>query len=70
LVAIHHFGLLQSLELDICWRTSVIVEGPSNGVQVVGSDGHKSPLSAEVVVEFVLDVQERPETVLRERDVP
>ena len=58
-VCVHSFGLLKSLEDDLVRGKCFVRDGSSELVQVVGSHGSEGPPSADVLMELVLQVNER-----------
>ena len=54
LLTVHLLGLVQGSELDILGRTSLIGEGPLNGIQIVSTDGDKGSLTGQVLVKLIL----------------
>lgn len=70
LLAIHLLGLVQWDKFNVLRGQGLIGERPLDGVQVVGTDGNQSPLTGQVLVEFVLEGNERLITGLVELDAP
>lgn len=58
LLAVHLLGLLQRDKLDVLGRQSLIREGTFNGVQVMGANGYKGPLTRQVLVKLILEGDE------------
>lgn len=52
------FGLIESFKLDVIWRFSIIDEGTFYGVEVVCTNGDKTSLTTDVLVELILQVDE------------
>ena len=46
-------------ELDVLWRTCFVVEGRRNRVEVVSADSDELPASTNVLVQLVLEINER-----------
>ena len=49
---------LSHLELELVRLLGAVDEGPSDGVQVVGADGHQGALPCQVLVQLVLQGDE------------
>ena len=66
LVRIGLFLLVQGHELDILRSKSFIGERTFDGIQIVSSEAHKSPSSAQVVMKLVLEIDEAVVALLSE----
>lgn len=58
LVTIHRLGLEEGHEVDVLGVYCLIVERRGKGIQVVGSDGGILPVSAESVMQLLLEIEE------------
>lgn len=75
-VQIHYFAscvffvLIQRLETNILRRFSVVSEWADYRVHVVSTDGHERTLSADILVQFVLKIDETIVRIFGQCDAP
>ena len=53
------FVLSQRNEFDILWRSGLISERSLDSVQIMGTDGYELSSSTEILMKFVLQINER-----------
>ena len=55
---IHAFSLVQRREDNILWFSGVVKKGSLDGVIIMGPNGDQCSFSADVLMQFVLEVNE------------
>lgn len=68
-VAVHFLSLVERNKLDILVGQCFVSERTLDSVQIVSTHGGEGTLSADVVVELILQVNEAVVAFLRESDV-
>ena len=57
--------MIKSYKFDVLWGKSIKQKRSLKGVKIMGSYGNKTPASAQVVMEFILKINEAVITVLQ-----
>lgn len=68
--SVHFLSLVEWYEANIIRGQSLICKRPLDRVQIMGSNGHQGSLSSKILVEFVLQADERFVACLVEGNIP
>jgi hypothetical protein len=70
LLSIHFLRLIQRYKADILRRKGLIGEWTLNSVQIMSANGHQRPLPGKILVELVLQCDERLVSSFVKGDIP